>query len=329
MGELPFEIKKRELLVKRDSDTDSKFGKEPSERSADEIICYGVVNIDKPAGPSSHQISAYTRDILGLKKAGHSGTLDPGVTGVLPVAVGNATRVVQSLLTAGKEYVCLMRLHGDVDKGRLMQVLRKFVGNIRQLPPKKSAVKRQLRYRRVYYLEVLEVDGRDVLFKVGTEAGTYIRKLCHDIGETLGIGAHMAELRRTKAGPFQEDSLCTLQDLKDALHFYKEDGEDKYLKKLINSVEYAVQHLPKVWVLDTTVDALCHGATLKVPGIAKLHDGIEPDMKIAVMTLKDELVMTAIAKLNSNKMLKDEKGVAAKPDQVFMKPETYPKIEKV
>ncbi|MBC8501147.1 MAG: RNA-guided pseudouridylation complex pseudouridine synthase subunit Cbf5 [Nanoarchaeota archaeon] len=328
MGKLPFELRKREILVKRDADTDPKFGKKPSDRSVDEVIGYGVVNIDKPEGPSSHQVSAYARNILRLKKAGHSGTLDPKVTGVLPVALGRATRITHSLLTAGKEYICLMRLHKELDEKTIRKIMNEFVGKIKQLPPIKSAVKRQERFRHIYYLEILEIDRKDVLFIVGSQAGTYIRKLCHDIGEKLGVGANMYELRRTKAGPFSEETLCILQDLKDAYHFYKE-GDEKYLKKIIQPVEFAVEHLLKIWVLDTTVDSLCHGATLKVPGIAKLHEGIEPDMRVAVMTLKDELVMTAIAKLNSQKILKEEKGIAAKPDQVFMKPGTYPKIEKV
>ncbi|MBU0472132.1 MAG: RNA-guided pseudouridylation complex pseudouridine synthase subunit Cbf5 [Nanoarchaeota archaeon] len=329
MNKLPFELKERKILVKREASTDSKFGTNPDDRPIKQLINYGVVNIDKPDGPSSHQVSAYVKQILNLSKSGHSGTLDPGVTGLLPVALEKATRVVQSLLTAGKEYVCLMRLHKDVSEQLIRDVMGSFVGNIKQLPPKKCAVKRQERYRTIYYLEIIDIDGKDVLFRVGTQAGTYIRKLCHDIGRKLGIGANMFELRRTKVGPFKEDTLCTLQDLKDAYFFFKESGDETYLRKLIMPPEYAVQHLPKIWILDSAVDALCHGATLKVPGISKLHTGIEPDMKVAIMTLKDELVMTAIARLNSNKMLSEDKGVAAMPDQVFMAPGIYPKIEKV
>lgn len=329
MGKLPFETKKREILVKKDSSTSAKFGFSPEKIPTDELIKYGVVNIDKPDGPSSHQVSAYVRDILGVKKAGHSGTLDPGVTGILVVAVGAGTRISQSLLTAGKEYVCLMRLHKEIDEKVLRKTMNKFVGKIRQMPPKKSAVKRQFRFRNVYYLEILEIKGKNVLFVTGTQAGTYIRKLCHDIGQELGVGANMFELRRTKVGPFQENTICTLQDLKDAYYFYKEDGDDKLLRKVIQPVESAVEHMPKIWVMDTTVDALCHGASLKVPGIAKLHDRIEPDIHVAVMTLKNELIMTAVAKMSSPMIMKEEKGIVAMPDQVFMKPGVYPRIERV
>jgi len=328
MGELPFELKKRKILVRKDVGTNAKFGVRPDERDVLQILEYGIVNVDKPQGPTSHHVSAYVKKILGIKKAGHSGTLDPNVTGVLPVALGNATRITYSLLTAGKEYVCLMRIHKELPEADIRSVMNDFVGTIKQLPPVKSAVKRQERYRHIYYLEILEINRKNVLFKTGTQAGTYIRKLCHDIGLKLGCGANMYELRRTKAGPFSEETLVSLQDITDAYHFHKK-GDDSYIKKIIQPVENAIEHLPKIWVLDSAVDALCHGATLKVPGVAKLHEGIEPDMRIAVMTLKDELVMTGIAKLNSKKIQKSNQGIAAKPDQVFMRRGMYPKIEKV
>lgn len=329
MGQLPFEQKKRNILVKTNSETSEKFGKKPSERGVEELINYGIVNIDKPDGPTSHQVSAYARDILHINKAGHSGTLDPKVTGVLIVSLGNATRVSQSLLTSGKEYVCLMRLHKELDEELIKKTMMEFVGRINQLPPKKSAVKREYRFRTVYYLEILEINGKDVLFRVGTEAGTYIRKLCHDIGKKLEVGANMFELRRTKVGSFNEDTICTLQELTDAYHFYKKEGNDTYLKKIVQPIENAVEHLPKMWVMDTAVDSICHGASLKVPGVVKLHDGIEPDMKIAVMTLKDELVFTGMARMSSKMIIKENRGIAAKLEQVFMKVGTYPKIEKV
>ncbi|MBU0666798.1 MAG: RNA-guided pseudouridylation complex pseudouridine synthase subunit Cbf5 [Nanoarchaeota archaeon] len=329
MGKLPFEGKNRAVLVKRTMKTDPKFGKSPEERTTDELLDYSIVNIDKPAGPSSHQVSAYVKKIVGVDKAGHSGTLDPKVTGVLPVAVGRATRIAESLLTAGKEYVCLMKLHKLVSDEKIREVMKKFVGKIRQLPPIKSAVKRRLRYRTIYYIEILDIKEKSVLFIVGCQAGTYIRKLCHDIGATLGVGANMFELRRTKAGPFTEETLCTLQDLTDAFYYYKEENDDKYLKKLLQPIENGVLHLPKIWVLDSTVDTICHGASLKVPGIAKVEDGIEPDLKVAIMTLKGELVAVGISLLTSKKILTQERGVAVKLGQVFMSPGVYPKIEKV
>jgi H/ACA ribonucleoprotein complex subunit 4 len=326
---LPFQLTDNTILLKRACDTSDRFGASPDNRPMSTLIGYGVVNLDKPKGPTSHQATDYAKKILGISKAGHSGTLDPKVTGVLPIALGRGTRVVQSLLTAGKEYVALMRVHKALPEEVIRRVCNDFVGKIRQLPPIKSSVKRQWRERSIYYLEIIEINGQDVLFRVGTQAGTYIRKLIHDIGSKLGCGAHMAELRRTRAGPFDETTLVTLQDLIDALHYFQEQGNERFLRKVIQPLETAVSHLPKVWVMDTAVDSLCHGASLKVPGICKIQGGIAPGDSVAVMTLKDELIATCTSRMTSEAMMKLERGIAASSSKVFMLPGTYPKIERV
>ncbi len=318
--------RKPKVIVKRQSETSSRFGCEPDRRSIEEHIDLGIVVVDKPKGPTSHQVSAYVQQILSIKKSGHSGTLDPKVTGVLPVALGRATRIVEVLLKSGKEYVGIMHLHKEVPEIEIFKTCEKFVGKISQLPPIKSAVKRQVRERRVYYLDVLEVSGQDVLFRTGTQAGTYIRKLCHDIGEALGVGAHMTELRRTKAGPFVESDLHTLQELRDAYYYYKEEGKEEYLRRVIRPVEDGVAALPKVWVLDTSVNSLCHGANLHSPGVARYEDDIEPDQAIALMTLKGELIALAKSRVNSKGMAA-EKGLVAVTHKVFMQPGTYPRVE--
>jgi H/ACA ribonucleoprotein complex subunit 4 len=326
---LPFESVKRSVLVKRPGDTSPKFGANPHERSVSELINYGIINIDKPKGPTSHQVSDYAKKVLGIQKAGHSGTLDPKVTGVLPVALGRGTRIVQGLLIAGKEYVALMHVHKLVPEERIRKVGQEFTGSIRQLPPVKSNVKRQMRTRNIYYLEIIEIDGQDVLFRAGTQAGTYIRKLIHDMGQRLGCGAHMAELRRTKAGPFDESTLVTLQDIADSLHIFREEGNEKYIRKVIQPLENGCSHLPKIWIHDTTVDSLCHGASLKVPGISKLHSGIAKGDLIAIMSLKDEIVALGNARMSSEEIMSEDRGIAASTDKVFMLPGVYPKIEHI
>ena len=327
MEGLPFERIRREVLEKRKAETSHKYGKNPSERTIPELMELGVVNIDKPKGPTSHQVSAYAQKILKVKKGGHSGTLDPNVTGVLPIAFERATRIVQVLLTAGKEYVAIMHLHKPLDEKIIRETCKSFEGRIKQLPPVKSAIKRQWRFRKVYYIDILEIDEQDVLMRIGCQAGTYIRKLLHDIGGKLGTGAHMAELRRTKAGGFDESTLITLQDLADAFHYYTNENNEKYLRHCIKPVEAAVEHLAKVWVLDSAVNALCHGMNLKVPGIAKLSTEIQKDDIVAVMTLKDELIAVGTADMISNDIIKNEKGLAVKINKVFMSPNTYPRMD--
>src|SRR3989338_1120307 len=311
-------------LVKKQSG--SEFGKPPAGRTVEELLDYGVVNIDKPKGPTTHQVADFVKKILDIKKCGHSGSLDPAVTGVVAIGLGKSTKVVNYLLKAGKEYVCIMHIHKPVDEEKIRKTIQGFVGKIEQLPPVKSAVKRQKRTKNIYYIEILEIDGQDVLFKVGCEAGTYIRKLCHDIGLKLKIGAHMSELRRTKVGPFDETTSATLHDLKDAFVFWKENGEEKELKKIIQPMENAVAHLKKIWVLDSTINSVCHGASLKVPGISKLDSGIKKEDTIAIMTLKEEFVATGIAEMSSEEIMKSEKGIAVKLERVFMEPSVNLKV---
>ncbi len=321
---LPFEKVKREILIKKQAKTDSKLGCKPEERTTEEIINYGVVNINKCQGPTSHQVSDYVQKILNINKSGHSGTLDPHVHGVLPVALGRATRIVQTLLKSGKEYIGIMHLHKDVGETKLRETIKNnFTGKIKQSPPLKSSVKRVKREREIYYFDIIEKEEKDVLFIVGCEAGTYIRKLIHDLGQKLKTGAHMLELRRTKAGPFNEETLFTLQDLTDAYYFYKNEKNDKFLRKIIQTIENAIKHLPKIWVFDTTVDNLCHGADLNIPGISKLNDEINKNNIVAIMTLKDELIALGTATLDSDNILKKEKGSAVKTEKVFMEPGVY------
>ena len=314
-----------EVLVKEEAQTDLRYGCVPENRLIKEYINNGIINIDKPAGPSSHQVSAWVRDILELEKAGHSGTLDPKVTGVLPVALGDATKIVKILLLSEKEYVCLMSLHDKASDEEIKKTVQNFQGEIFQTPPVTSAVKRELRVRSIYEIRIIERHDKDILYKVRCEAGTYIRKLCHDIGLVLGTGAHMHELRRTKTGSFDETCLVTMQDLKDAYEFYKRDGDEKHLRAIIQPVEAGVKKIKKIWVKDSAVDALCHGANLNAPGISRIQKDVQKNDPVAIMSLKNELVALGKARESTEQMLSMQKGTAAELQRVIMQPNTYPK----
>lgn len=306
----------KQTFVKKEAT--GTFGKKPEERTPEELIQYGIVNIDKPKGPTSHQLSDYVQKILHIEKAGHSGTLDPQVTGVQPVALGRATRITQFLLTAPKEYVCLMHLHKEVDEKLLHETITKFTGKIKQLPPIKSAVKRELREREIYEFEILEIKGQDILFRMKCQAGTYVRKCCHDIGVALGTGAHMAQLRRTQAGPFTEkDNLVTLNDLQDAYHFYKEENNPKFLIHCIQPVENALRHISKCWILDSTIPSVTHGRDVAIPGISKLENFRKGEM-VAVLTLKGELVAIGEALMSAVEINTLQKGIGINVQKVFM-----------
>lgn len=314
MNKLPYE-KEFGILVREEAE--AEFGKTPEERTVEELLDFGIINLNKPQGPTSHQISDYVKKILKAKRAGHSGTLDPNVTGVLPVALNRGTRILKLLLKSGKEYVCLMRLHKDVSEKEIRKAVKSFVGKITQKPPVRSAVKRVERERTVYYLEILEIDGKDVLFRVGCEAGTYIRTLCFAIGKGLGTGAHMQQLIRTKVARFNDSNWISLHDLKDAYEYYKEDDEHE-IRKLVLPVEKAVEYFPKIWVFDSCIESICHGADLNLPGVSKLNEGIEKDDPVAVMTLKGELICIGTAEMSSGDMMKKKKGKVVGSKKVFM-----------
>ena len=249
------------------------------------------------------------------------------VTGVLPLALEDATKVIQAFLLTGKEYVCLMALHGEVEGPRLESTLNEFVGDIFQRPPVRAAVKRDVRARRIYYIRDLEVDGREVLFRVGCQAGTYIRKLVYDVGEVLGVGAHMRELRRTRAGSFTEPDAQTMYDL---LEFSKSSGDEReaLARRVVKPMEAAFEHIPRVCIRDSTVSSICHGADLGIPGIASLTEGIMPRASIALFTLKGELVALSRALMSGAQMLKEDHGLAAKTVRVVMPADTYPRMWK-
>ncbi len=215
-----------------------------------------------------------------------------------------------------------MHLHKEVSQNDINEIFKEFTGKIKQVPPKKSAVKRQEREREIYNIELIEIDKQDVLFRIGCQAGTYIRKLCWQIGNKLGIGAHMKQLVRTKAGPFSDKEMYNLHDLKDAYEFWKE-GNEKEIRKVIKPFETAVGHLHKIWVLDSAVNPLCHGYDLYVPGVSKLNDKINKGDIVAIFTLKNELICIGEAMMTTEEILKKEKGLAIKTNKVFMERGVY------
>jgi len=282
----------------------------------------GILVIDKPRGPSSHQVAAGVGRMLGCQ-VGHAGTLDPQVSGLLLVMLGNAVRLAPLLLQHDKEYICLMRLHGDVEKNRIEQVAAEFTGRLYQRPPRKSAVKRALRIRTINKLEILDTENRLVLFRVQCDAGTYIRSLCHHIGLALGTGAHMIELRRTRSGTFSEHDMHTLYDIQDACIAAK-GGDRVPLFSIILSVDAAVPDLPTVIIRDTAIDAICRGAVLAGTGVISC-DEFKKDQSVTVLSQKKEFICLGRALVPSSSFKPGETGLVIAPTTVFMPPGTYPR----
>jgi H/ACA ribonucleoprotein complex subunit 4 len=304
-----------EWLIK--SEEDSNFGKNPNERTIEELIQTSVIVVDKHSGPTSHQVTDWVKNIFCVNKAGHAGTLDPAVTGVLPVALGNSAKTMQLLMGLNKEYVGVMHLHKDVDENVLRNEILNFIGKIKQRPPVRSAVARKEREREIYFFDILEKDGRDVLFKSGVQAGTYIRKLIHDMGRNIG-GANMTELRRTKVANFTEEKSFSLVKIKDAYEFWKE-GDEKLLREMLVPVDFAVaETTKKIFVKDSAIPNILNGSPIYPNGITRIQKEILAGETIAIYSNKEELVAIGIAKMDSEKMFAAKKGVAVRTDRVIM-----------
>ncbi|MDS0278229.1 RNA-guided pseudouridylation complex pseudouridine synthase subunit Cbf5 [Halomicroarcula sp. S1AR25-4] len=237
----------------------------PDDRDVDALLSFGVVNLDKPPGPSAHQVAAWVRDATGQDRVAHGGTLDPKVTGCLPILLGDAARAARVFDEAIKEYVAVLELH-DRAPADFGTVVAEFEGDIYQKPPRKSAVKRQLRTRRIHDLDVLEREDRRALLRVRCASGTYIRKLCHDIGLALGTGAHMGDLRRTATGTFDDADLVTMHDLVDALAV-AEAGETTPLREVVQPAERTLVALPAVTIAPSAARAVADGAPVYAPGV--------------------------------------------------------------
>ena len=292
-------------LVKIDDDiTNEKYGFLPDKRPIESLLNYGLILIDKPAGPTSHEVVAWIKRILDIEKTGHSGTLDPGATGLLPIGLGEGTKALSVLLLGPKEYYALARIHSHISEERINSVIGEFVGDIYQRPPQRSSVKRATRVRTLFEFDKMEQNDRLVLMRILCQAGTYIRKIVYDIGEVLGPGATMVELRRTKVSNFSEseEALTKLHDLADAYQLYKEKREDAKLRRLIKPIEHSLEGIRAVVIRDTAVDALCHGAQLAVPGVVAVPANLKPDELVGVYTLKGEIVGLAQAALTTTEI---------------------------
>lgn len=316
-------MEQAEWYTREEAETDPEHGSIPEERSAEELLDKGVVLVDKPFGPQSNQVSTWIKKELDLKKAGHFGTLDPNATGILPIGIDKGTRVSKALSEARKEYVFEAELGEEKDEEEVRQVLQSFEGTNTQTPPEKSAVKREEREREVYDIELLEVDENSVLGRVRCESGFYVRVLIEQLGEKLETEAEMEELRRTMQGNLTEEDTNTIQEIVDAYHFYN-DGDEEALKEVLYPIEKAVGHLKKVAIKDSAVNAVANGADLGVTGISKFQDKIREGERVAITTLKGELVALGEARMTSEQMYDDE-GTAAVLESVHMDPETYPK----
>ena len=304
-------------------------GCSPLKRQLQEYMRYGVLNLDKPANPSSHEVVAWIKRILRVEKTGHSGTLDPKVTGCLIICIDRATRLVKAQQSAGKEYVGIVRLHSAVEDQKVVyKALETLTGACFQRPPLIAAVKRQLRIRTIYQSKFYEYDMKRHLgvFWISCEAGTYVQTLCVHLGLLCGTGGHMQELRRVRSGILTEnDNLCTMHDVLDAQYVYDQSKDESYLRHITMPLEVLLTSFKRVVVKDSAVNAICYGAKFMIPGLLRFADGIEVGDEVIMMTTKGEAIAVGIAQMTTAVMATVDHGVVAKIKRVVMERDTYPR----
>nr|CAG4647962.1 EOG090X07JL [Moina brachiata] len=304
-------------------------GCSPLKRNMKEYIHGGFINLDKPSNPSSHEVVAWVKKILRCEKTGHSGTLDPKVTGCLIVCIDRATRLVKSQQGAGKEYVAIFKLHSAVDDlNKVKRGLEKLTGALFQRPPLISAVKRQLRVRTVYECKFIEYDeARNMgIYWLSCEAGTYVRTHCVHLGLVLGVGAQMAELRRVRSGiQSEKEGLVTMHDVLDAQWLYDNHKDETYLRRVVHPLEALMTSHKRIIMKDSAVNAVCYGAKIMLPGVLRYENGIELNEEVVVLTTKGEAIALGIALMTTTTMASCDHGIVAKIKRVVMERDTYPR----
>lgn len=284
----------------------------------------GILVLDKPRGLSSNQALQQAKRLFNASKAGHTGSLDPLATGILPLCFGEATKLSQFLLDSDKRYRVLIELGVRTDTGdaegriigrnedvnvsseQVQQALKQFVGTIEQVPPMYSAIKQQgvplyklaregkevertSREITIYSIELLSLKGNDLAIDVHCSKGTYVRTLADDLGELLGCGAHVKELRRLQAGVFNESDCVSLEKLEEIRQASeKEDftGIDRYLVPM----DKAVADLPEVNLPEVTAGFIKQGQPVLVrhlpaEGLVRLYEG---DRFIGIGSIQDD-----------------------------------------
>lgn len=305
--------------------TEPGRGMEVSMRGVEELLKSGFILLDKSAGPTSHQLTAWVREMFGVDKLGHGGTLDPFATGVLPLLFGKTMKLTSRILTHDKTYIAVMRFSTPCSREELEQALESQRGKVYNIPPEISAVKVQVRTRSIDKVEIIDINEEFAILEIECEAGTYVRTMARDIGLLLNQKVELRELRREYSGEFSLAQSVNVQQVADAYWLWKEQGDDSALKRILHPVERLLDSLPKVIIKDGAIGAICHGAPLHRPGIVRIAEGISAGDEVLLESLKGEAIAIATLERDSDKMSDLTHGEMARPNTVLMDQETYPR----
>jgi len=285
-----------------------------------ELVEDGLIILDKPAGHTSHELSAFVKRLTGAKRTGHAGTLDPQVSGVLPVALGRATKLLRYIAGETKTYVGIIKFREIQPRERIEALFKKFTGELVQTPPKISAVRKVPRKRTVYHLKLLEVSAENprlALFEAEVGAGTYIRTLCEDMGRECG-GARMEELRRVAVGDINEGQAVTMQDLTDAVWLLDNRKDESALRRIIHAPERFIG-LPKAVIKDSAIPSVRSGAQIAAPAVAKMAPHIPAKARVAIYSESGQFVGVGIAMSQSEEIGGMRRGIAIRLERVHIR----------
>lgn len=312
-------------ILDTDASTNPSIGGLPDSRDVMERLASGFILLDKPAGPTSHQLASWARDMFGLERLGHGGTLDPFATGVLPLMAGKAMKLTKKILTHKKTYICVFRFATTPDENQLAEVMKQLTGRVYNVPPEVSAVKVQVRTRKIFTFENLEIKGNDMIARVYCEAGTYIRTIARDMGLLLDMKVQLKELRRENTGVFKLEDCITMQELADAIWLWKECDQPEALLRVIHPIEKLLLDLPSATVKDSAAAALAHGAPLLRPGIINIKSDVKAGKQVMIETLKGEAVGIVTLTLSTNEIATINEGEVARPSMVLLDEGLYPR----
>lgn len=304
--------------------TPTKNGYLPSERPLSVHLDYGIIKLDKPCNPSSHEIAAWVKSIYRCAKTGQSGTLDPMVSGCLPICLNKATRIAKAQQNAGKEYVAVVRFDRPVGEKEFRDALQFFQGPLLQRPPEQCAVKRTLRLREVYKNTFIQYDPDKGLgvFRTSCQAGTYIRTLCVHLGLRLGVKGEMVDLRRTRSGVVEEAELVTMHDVLDSMHLYNASRNESYIRAVVQPLEVLLAGHPRIVLKDSSINAICYGAQLTVKGILR-YDDFGPRDKVLLISPKGEAVAFAVALVSASQIELMIHGQITRTQRLIMGKDLY------
>jgi H/ACA ribonucleoprotein complex subunit 4 len=313
-------------IVDSSAKTNHSFGCIPSERPLEDLLECGVILVDKPPGPSSHQLAAWARSMLGINRIGHGGTLDPFATGLLTLLCGRSTKITGEILKKPKSYVAVIRFKKPVGDAEICDLVSQMQGEIYNVPPKESAVKIQVRTREVSKSALIQSEdgGRVHLLSINCEAGTYIRTLVRDLGLLSGNECELLELHRSTSGSLDDQMACSMQQLADAVFLWREHDDPRGLSRLLSPVETVLGDIPNIVIKDGAVSALSHGAPLARPGIVSTPRGLPNGSMVLLSSLKGEAVAIAELSVSSDSIPGMKSGQVATPRTVIMQPGAYP-----